>query len=152
MNSFTEPWAESMEALGIEEQTIPFILEHKEYFYLKKDGTIFPYLKEDIVNVVDVFRPCTFLPIFKELDIPFYEKEWLRKVELGIMHSQFNTLPLSRRVIGKYINWCRLKGMKGYTFKDSDRFFTTYNDYKNFHYIPKITFNSSYEDNNAGSE
>lgn len=145
MSPTKEPFAAPIEILGIKKQTDPSNLEHKQWFYTYKDGNIFPYYKEDIWKAIDIFKPCTFLPILKELDIPFIESKWLDLIESCVVRNERN---LTAQVLGKYISWCKLFDIRQNTFKDSNKFFTdwlTGSDYNNFHYNIKIKFEISYD-------
>lgn len=134
MSPAKEPFAAPFETLGLIKQ---INLEDENLFYKDKNNNIFPYLKTDICNKINVFKPCTFFPIFQELDIPFIEDQWLliikRNIEKGIKEKD-----LALKTFGKYLSWCKLFDIKNNGFKDSNRFFTDWlsgDDYKNFHYI-----------------
>ena len=143
-----EAYAASIESLGLKKQTDPFLLEKDTWFYKYKDDTILPYYKEDIWKVVNVFKPNTFLPILKELDMPFIENQWLILIKTALIKRVDGNL--AKNVLGKYISWCKLKGNKWMTFEDSDRRFFGGYDYNYFHYLPLVQFGISYskEDNN----
>ena len=147
MSPAKEPFAASMESLGLEKVTDLYYLEKfKTHFYTYKDGTIMPYYKEDIWKVVDVYKPCTFFPILKELDIPFIEQYWLDFIKKEIIKNERN---LTANVLGKYIAWCKLHDNKENTFKNSNKFFINWltgSDYENFHYNLKIKFEISYDE------
>lgn len=101
------------------------IIEHK--FYKCRDGSYFPYDRNDIKNVIDVFNPDTFMPFLQALDIPYYDKEWTASVEKDLQRTQstFHT-------IGKYIAKMSLCSFKAYKFKDSDSSFNELNKLKNY--------------------
>lgn len=134
MSPAKEPFAEKFEKLNLIKQTD---LSDETLFYKDKKGNIFPYLKTDICDKINVFKPYTFFPTFQELDIPFLEEKWLsiveRNIEKGVSEEQ-----MALATFGKYLSWCKLFDIKNNTFKDSNRFFTdwlTGGDYYNFHYI-----------------
>ena len=145
MNPAGEPFAASIESLGLQKITDPYYLRNENLFYKYKDGTILPYYKEDIWKVVDIYKPCTFFPILQELDIPFIENKWLELIKNNVTKNERN---LTAQVLGKYISWCKLHDIKQNTFKNSNRFFIdwlTGSDYNNFHYTLKIKFEISYD-------
>lgn len=134
MSPAKEPLAENFEKLNLIKQ---IDLSDETLFYKDKKGNIFPYLKTDICDKINVFKPYTFFPIFQELDIPFIEKQWLfyveRNIKKGVSEEQ-----MALATFGKYLSWCKLPDIKNNTFKNSNRFFIdwlTGSDYYNFHYI-----------------
>lgn len=131
MSPAREPFAQSFETLNLIKQTD---LSDEKLFYKDKEGNIFPYLKTEICNKINVFKPCTFFPIFQELDIPFLEGQWLHRIEYSIKHGA-SEKKLASATFGKYLTWCKLYDIKKNTFKDSDKFFSDWYDYLNFHYI-----------------
>lgn len=122
-------WAEPIEILGLEKQNVALPYQKEEWFYKYKDGTLFPYYKEDIKKVINPLQPCTFLPLFQELDIPFFEDQWLLYLTREIEKNSVSN------VFGKYLSWCKLKAIKSYGFKDSTRCFLSMDEYHNFKYI-----------------
>lgn len=134
-----KPYAEPFFTLGLVPQDITSSLQDESNFYKRKDGTIFPYLKEDIKKQIDVFKPCTFLPIFKELDIPFYEEDWLRQIQRNMEKGHDLSL-----TFGQYYAKMKLHDFKIRGFQDSDKFFSNINAYENFRYVPEIRFRLSY--------
>jgi len=146
MSPAREPFAASIESLGLRKITDPYFLKNENLFYKYKDGTILPYYKEDIWKVVDIYKPCTFFPILQELDIPFIEERWLDLIKSCVVRNERN---LTAQVLGKYISWCKLRDIEQNTFKNSNRFFIdwlTGSDYNNFHYNLKIKFEISYDE------
>lgn len=140
MTPFNEPVAESFDKLGLVKQDITLSYQKESDFYKRKDGTIFPYYKKDIKKQINVFKPSTFLPIFQELDIPFYENEWLKLIERCIEKGQdFSS------IFGKYLAKMKLYDFKIRNFSDSDKFFSDIYDYRNFRYIPNIRFEINYD-------
>jgi hypothetical protein len=131
MSPARKPYAQSFETLNLVKQTD---LSDEKLFYKDKEGNIFPYLKTDICSKINVFKPYTFFPIFQELDIPFLEREWLRRIEYSIEIGASEE-KLASATFGRYLAWCKLKDIKGNTFKDSNKFFSDWYDYQNFHYI-----------------
>lgn len=130
-----EPWAKPIETLGLKKQDLSLSYQHEEWFFKTKTNEIFPYYKEDIYKVINVFKPSTFLPIFQELDIPFYEEEWLRLIK----HQMERGGQLSF-IFGKYLAKMKLFDFKQATFRDSSKFFIDIYSYNTFMYVPKITF------------
>lgn len=130
MSPINEPWARPITELGLEKQDVTLPHQREEWFFKYKDGTLFPYYKEDIKKVINVFKPSTFLPIMQELDIPFYEEQWLLYINRCIeKNGDFKT------IFGKYLSWCKLKDIRMRTFKESDKFFTSGYAYDEFKYI-----------------
>lgn len=134
MTPATEPFAAKFETLNLIKQND---LTDESLFYKDKKGNIFPYLKTDICDKIDVFKPCTFFPILQELDIPFYEWRWLGYIERAI-EGNIPKEKIALDIFGRYLGWCKLYDNKNRGFKDSDKFFTDWlmgSDYFNFHYI-----------------
>lgn len=127
-----KPWAESIETLNLVKQDINHDYQKSEWFYTYKDGTIFPFYKSDIKKIINVFKPSTFLPIFQELDIPFYEEKWLHLINQCIeKNGDFSC------IFGKYLAWCKLFDIRRFGFQDSNKFFMNSYDYDNFIYTIK---------------
>ena len=137
MTPFYEPYAESIKELGLVKQELNDIqnfndTQKQTYFYTDKQGNIFPYYKEDIKKVINVLKPSTFLPIFQELDIPFYEEVWLENINRCI-ESNGNL----SNIFGRYLAWCKLFDIKNRGFKDSNKFFIDIYEYRNHTYQVK---------------
>ena len=129
MTPLYEPYAEPLKELGLVQQNLDSSNQKAEWFYTDKQGKIFPYYKTDIKKIINVFKPSTFLPIFQELDIPFYEEKWLELINRCIENNgDFSN------IFGKYLAWCKLFDIKSCGFKHSNRFFISICDYKNFIY------------------
>lgn len=125
MTTVREPWAKSIEELGL--YKIENISDYSEEdFILNKDKNIFPYLKKEIEEIVDPFKPCTFLPILQELNMPFYEGQWIHKIR--------ETKNINK-VIFRYIGWCKLFDVKEQGFEHSSRIFEDIWAYNNCEYI-----------------
>lgn len=144
MSPAIEPFAEDIEKLGLCKQDLSEIPEErwKQLFFIDKKGNPLPYFKEDIYNYIDVYKPCTFFPILKAIDVPFYEEKWLHLIKQAIQYQW-----KLKYILGKYIAWCKLFDNKDRGFKDSNKFFVDWldgGDYQNFKYIPKISFEISY--------
>lgn len=90
------------------------INKHPELFFKYKNNKPYPYFKEDIINEVNLFIPKTFLWIMKDLDIPYFESEWLNLIVNALDKNKD-----IKYIIGIYISKMKLKGLKSYTFKDS---------------------------------
>jgi hypothetical protein len=131
-----EPWARPIETLGLKKQDLSLLNPSEEdYFFKTKTDEIFPYYKEDIYKAINVFKPSTFLPLFKELDIPFYEEIWLELIQRQMKCG--NQLSF---VFGKYLAKMKLFDFKKATFRDSNKFFIDVYEYDTFIYVPKIIF------------
>lgn len=68
---------------------------------------------------VDNWAPHTFLPLLKEIDVPYVEEEWnsiLSKVVKTTNPVNIN----GTSVLGKYLSKMKLKQWKIYGFEDSD--------------------------------
>ena len=128
----------SIEELGLIRQNIG-----EEQFYKYKDGSIFPYYKEDIKREINVFKPNTFLPLFKELDIPFIPHIWLETIKRVMKKG--NDLST---VFGQYLaKMYHLKGFKEFGFEDSKQFCVSDIDtYCKQTYVPEIEFSVEWED------
>ena len=86
-------------------------MENNIYFKDRNNNDYTKYTKEEIRDKVDPFKPETFIPILKDMNYPYFEKEWgntLSKSVGGI-----------KTVIGRYIAKMRLSGYKNFTFEDS---------------------------------
>ena len=68
---------------------------------------------------VNVFDPSTFTWIFKELDIPWVEKEWNVLRDRAYAKDPNKITPQS--VIGKYISKMKLKQWKDCGWADTER-------------------------------
>ena len=132
-----EPWAEPIEVLDLKKQDLTLFCDKpmEALFFKTKTGDFFPYLKEDIYNKINVFKPCTFLPLFQELDIPFYEEEWLRLIRVQIKKGR----QLSY-IFGRYLSKMKLFDFKKTSFKNSNRFFQDGYNYLHITYVPVVNF------------
>lgn len=127
----------SIEELGLTKQNID-----EGQFYKYKDGSIFPYYKEDIKRKINVFKPDTFLPLLKELDVPFIPSEWFNKVKHQISKGNGDIA----NVFGQYISLMYLKAWRGFGFEDAT-YFTEFGPetQEMIEYKPKITLESKWK-------
>lgn len=130
------PKCKSIEELGLSKQDTTFSFQKEKWFWKKKDGTLFPYYKEEINKKINIFKPETFLPILKELDVPFLEEEWLMTIEQSIRKKNLSN------IFGKYLAKMKLCSFRCMGFSNS-RF--SCENLETLEYIPKITFKSVIE-------
>ena len=92
-------------------------MENKRYlYYLDRNNNFYTkYTKEEIRNMINPFKPSTFIHFLKDMDYPYLEKEWSYKLAY-ICSNKVDSL---KNVIGKYIATMRLPGYKDLHFKDS---------------------------------
>lgn len=76
-----------------------------------RNNSYLPHKREDILRMIDINNPATFLPILQMLDYPYLEEEW----QLCISYAK-----CPEGVLPRYINLMRLKGYIGYGFADGD--------------------------------
>ena len=88
-------------------------------FYTHKDGSKCKLCKACMTMHVNVFDPSTFTWIFKELDIPWVEKEWNVLRDRAYAKDPNKITPQS--VIGKYISKMKLKQWKDCGWADTER-------------------------------
>ena len=86
-------------------------MENNIYFKDRNNNDYTKYTKEEIRDMIDPFKPETFIPILKDLNYPYFESEW------GDILS--NSFGGTKTVIGRYIAKMRLNGYKYFTFEDS---------------------------------
>lgn len=82
--------------------------------YYGRNGQPCSMSKVEMQNLIDPLQPRSFIKVLEELDIPFFEDEWLRIIEnkLNRNHSLAYTM-------GAYIALMNLKGFCNFTFVDS---------------------------------
>lgn len=88
---------------------------YSEYFFKDREGKISSFLKEDVYNKIDPFDLSTFIEILKELNYPYFEKEYLWTLRHALELQKNNI----KTTFGKYINKMNLASFKQYNFKDS---------------------------------
>ena len=92
-------------------------LDKKNFFQtrrLDKHPTgVIPECKTCITMKVDDLDPATFLPILKEIDVPYLPIDWRKQVA--------KKLPTSPSIIGKYLSYIRLNQHKRETWADTER-------------------------------
>lgn len=88
-------------------------MENNIYFKDRNNNDYTKYTKEEIRDMIDPFKPETFIPILKNMNYPYFESEWGNTLR----HScKMNKIKFT---IGRYISKMRLCGYKNFTFKDS---------------------------------
>ena len=90
-------------------------LEPEENFWKKRNGNYHTICKSYYRDTVDPYDTSTFLPLLKELDIPYIPNEWNRVIQWSHKEKSKNT-------IGRYIAKMNLAAFKDMTFQDTDRF------------------------------
>ena len=89
-------------------------MENNIYFKDRNNNDYTKYTKEEIRDMIDPFKPETFISILKDMNYPYFESEW------GNTLSQSCRIPGgAKTTIGRYISKMRLCGYKNFTFKDS---------------------------------
>lgn len=84
-------------------------------YYLDRDDNFYTkYTKEEIRDMIDPFKPATFIPFLQDMDYPYFESEWGWKLAQTCSHQKE-----IKTVFGKYISTMRLYGYKFYRFEDS---------------------------------
>ena len=86
-------------------------MENNIYFKDRNNNDYTKYTKEEIRDKVDPFKPETFIPILKDMNYPYFEKEWGNTLSKSVGGT--------KTVIGRYIAKMRLSGYKNFTFEDS---------------------------------
>ena len=90
------------------------MINDSKYFKDRQNNKYTKYTKEEIRNMIDPFRPETFIFILKDMNYPYFEREWG-----NILSKSYKNYRGIKAVIGKYIAKMQLKGYKIFTFKDS---------------------------------
>lgn len=82
--------------------------------YFGRNGELCSVDKETLRNIIDPLKPRSFIKFLEEMDIPFFEDEWIR-----ILETTLNRGGNLKFVIGKYIALMNLKGFRPFVFTDS---------------------------------
>ena len=91
-------------------------MENSIYFKDRNNNDYTKYTKEEIWEIIDVYRPKSFIFILEALDIPYWEEAWNRYRDNYIKkHPSEN----SSKMIGKYISYMKLPDFKPFGFKNS---------------------------------
>lgn len=90
-------------------------LEPETNFWKKRSGNYHTICKSYYRDIVDPYDTSTFLPLLKELDIPYIPDEWNHVI-------QWSKKEKSKNTIGRYIAKMNLTAFKSMTFQDTDRF------------------------------
>lgn len=92
-------------------------LDEKQFFKTRRidkfPNGYLPYCKAEILMAVDDTDPTTFLPILKEIDLPYIPKEWR-----SLVQKKDRT---SGSILGKYVSKMRLGQYKELTWADTER-------------------------------
>ena len=51
-------------------------MENNIYFKDRNDNDYTKYTKEEIRNIVNPFKPKTFISFLKDMNYPYFENEW----------------------------------------------------------------------------
>ena len=89
-------------------------MENNIYFKDRNNNDYTKYTKEEIRDIVNPFKPETFIPILKDMNYPYFENEWGH-----ILSKSYKSVGGTRTVIGRYISKMRLISYKNFTFEDS---------------------------------
>ena len=90
-------------------------LEPETNFWKKRNGNYHTTCKSYYRDTVDPYDTSTFLPLLKELDIPYIPDEWSHVI-------QWSDKEKSKNTIGRYIAKMNLTAFRDMTFQDTDRF------------------------------
>lgn len=90
-------------------------LEPEDNFWKKRNGNYHTICKSYYRDTVDPYDTSTFLPLLKELDIPYIPDEWNHVL-------QWSNKEKSKNTIGRYIAKMNLATFRDMTFQDTDRF------------------------------
>ena len=82
--------------------------------YVGRNGCVCSVDKITLRNIIDPLQPRTFIKFLVEMDLPFFEEEWIRMIE-GVLNQNAPT----SFVIGKYIAKMNLPAFRQFTFEDS---------------------------------
>lgn len=92
-------------------------LDEKQFFKTsrvdKHPSGVLPECKTCATMAVDDTDPSTFLPLLKEIDVPYIPGEWRALLMKKDAHSS--------SVLGKYVSKMRLNQFKKYRWADSER-------------------------------
>lgn len=90
-------------------------LEPETNFWKKRNGNYHTICKSYYRDTVDPYDTSTFLPLLKELDIPYIPDEWNHVI-------QWSNKDKSKNTIGRYIAKMNLVAFRDMTFQDTNRF------------------------------
>lgn len=90
-------------------------LEPETNFWKKRNGNYHTICKSYYRDTVDPYDTSTFLPLLKELDIPYIPDEWNHVI-------QWSNKEKSKNTVGRYIAKMNLAAFRDMTFQDTDRF------------------------------
>lgn len=90
-------------------------LEPEDNFWKKRNGNYHTVCKSYYRDTVDPYDTSTFLPLLKELDIPYIPDEWNHVI-------QWSNKEKSKNTVGRYIAKMNLAAFRDMTFQDTDRF------------------------------
>ena len=84
--------------------------EELDYFK-KRDGTLFKAAtKEEIYNVLDIYDFEMIKKFLQYMDYPWFPEQWIRLIM---------TCGETPKILGKYVSYCRLKGILPLGYIDS---------------------------------
>lgn len=90
------------------------MINDSKYFKDRQNNEYTKYTKEEIRDIVNPFKPETFILILKDMNYPYFEREWG-----NVLSKSFKNFGGTKTVIGRYISKMRLMSYKNFTFEDS---------------------------------
>lgn len=90
----------------------------KEYFIQRNNTFYTKKTKEQIFKSIDFQNPTSFLPILKEMDYPYIEREW---------NKYLRKYGPKANILGRYIALMRLKSYSDFAWEDSELFNNHFN-------------------------
>ena len=94
------------------------IYEETNYYRYKNNTRCFDMCKKCLTENIDNFNPNTFLWLLKKFNIPFVEGEW-NIIRDYICKKRPESIKDGRSVFGRYLERMKLKGWRGYSWKDT---------------------------------
>ncbi len=91
-------------------------MENNIYFKDKDGNEYTKYTKEEIWEIIDVYKPESFMFILEALDIPYWEEAWNKYRDRYIKNYPAEK---PSKMIGRYISYMKLHDFKSFGFKDS---------------------------------
>ena len=73
-------------------------MQNNIYFKDRNNNDYTKYTKEEIRNIINPFKPETFIPILKDMNYPYFEREWG-----NILSQSYKIFEGTKTVIGRYI-------------------------------------------------
>ena len=125
----------------IVQATLEEIQARSEDYYKDRYGNPYPFHKKLLWETMDVLKPATILPILRDMDFPFIEKEWLKAIERYIGFVLIHGSVPCGYVLNRYLAKMRTPDYQDLTFDNSDY------SKRIKEYIPEVMwFIKTYED------